>query len=534
MRIVLKYLASLFFILSLSAKSFAYTENKENEFERVYNSMVQSYLGGDNKDSLLGLLEDLVNSTHDPIEKAKTYLLIALVQEENKAFEEMFKNAYLAIQFALQSEDGELKMRSFGYLSNQYLNFGLYSQGWKYIGKVEKINQKEKIPSISLFTHQNKAFYYLQLHNYDSFFSEINRAEKYVHTLKDTLDRKMNNAINMQLQAIAWMKKGQIENARPLFEKAKKLIGDEGTAYTANIQLSLARYFFDIQEYDSSYYYLKTLKNNLAYNYNIFLEIEWMDLMQKYYLQIGNSDSAAYYEKMYLKMQVDKLSFIKQISDTILNINNQNVLSKDKKSNWLFYILLSVLILTLNILIYLYFKGKKIERKYEEIIQNIEEKRIKLLKEVDDNLNTNKSNKGNIGDSSKENESKGFVISEKTKEQILKDLIAFENSKRFLRKSISLSELSSNLQVNSKYLSHVINSEKNKDFNSYINDLRINYILRKIITDEKYLEYKIAYLAEECGFTSHSRFSLVFKQVTGMSPSHFISRRKKELKNKNN
>ena len=89
--------------------------------------------------------------------------------------------------------------------------------------------------------------------------------------------------------------------------------------------------------------------------------------------------------------------------------------------------------------------------------------------------------------------------------------------------------MANQFKVNSKYVSQIINFYKEKDFNNYINELRIKYIINKMIDDEAYLNYKIAYLAEDAGFSSHSKFSTIFKQVTGNSPSVFIQKRKKEV-----
>ncbi|RTZ50445.1 helix-turn-helix domain-containing protein [Chryseobacterium arthrosphaerae] len=55
-----------------------------------------------------------------------------------------------------------------------------------------------------------------------------------------------------------------------------------------------------------------------------------------------------------------------------------------------------------------------------------------------------------------------------------------------------------------------------------MNRLRINYIVDKLINDEKYRQYKISILADECGFSSHSKFAAVFKAVTDYSPSAYI------------
>lgn len=114
------------------------------------------------------------------------------------------------------------------------------------------------------------------------------------------------------------------------------------------------------------------------------------------------------------------------------------------------------------------------------------------------------------------------IMSCEVKEEILKKLSLFEEGTKYTDKNFNLSALSVKLKTNTKYLSYIINKYKKKDFNSYINELRIFYILKKMESNPAYLNYKISYLAEECGFSSHSKFTAVFKSVVGMSPSHFM------------
>ena len=95
---------------------------------------------------------------------------------------------------------------------------------------------------------------------------------------------------------------------------------------------------------------------------------------------------------------------------------------------------------------------------------------------------------------------------------------------------MSLGMLAAQLNTNTKYLSEIINRQKNKNFNSYINELRINYITDKLRSNPNYLHYKVRYLAEECGFSSHSTFTTVFKSVVGVSPTIFLDFVREELK----
>lgn len=127
----------------------------------------------------------------------------------------------------------------------------------------------------------------------------------------------------------------------------------------------------------------------------------------------------------------------------------------------------------------------------------------------------------------KENGNKNSV-SEDTEKHLLKALKNFESGTDFIRPDMSIAFLAAHLNTNTKYLSGVINRHKEKNFNSYINELRINYIIHKLKTDPIYLNYKISYLAEESGFSSHSSFTTVFKSVTGISPTKFIGFLQKE------
>ncbi len=129
--------------------------------------------------------------------------------------------------------------------------------------------------------------------------------------------------------------------------------------------------------------------------------------------------------------------------------------------------------------------------------------------------------------------SKRMNIPKETEEALIKKLNQFENSKQFTKQDMSLAMLASQFETNTKYLSEIINNYKNKNFNSYINELRINYITEKLKNNRTYLQYKISYLAEESGFSSHSSFATVFKAVTGIPPTVFIELlRDKKVKSK--
>src|SRR5690606_20710115 len=105
------------------------------------------------------------------------------------------------------------------------------------------------------------------------------------------------------------------------------------------------------------------------------------------------------------------------------------------------------------------------------------------------------------------------------------------NSTLFTKNNMSVAVLASQFNTNTKYLSYIINRYRNRDFNSYINELRIRYVINKMKEDSRYLDYKLSYLASETGFSSHSQFATIFKNVTGLPPSTFVSYLKKNREN---
>lgn len=119
-------------------------------------------------------------------------------------------------------------------------------------------------------------------------------------------------------------------------------------------------------------------------------------------------------------------------------------------------------------------------------------------------------------------EKNNSIISDETLATIIKKIKKFENSDKFRRKDINLTWLSNHLNTNTKYLSEAIKLHSNKNFNSYINGLRIAYIIQKLNEDPVYREYKISYLSEVCGYASPQVFVIAFKKETGVTPSYFI------------
>lgn len=109
-------------------------------------------------------------------------------------------------------------------------------------------------------------------------------------------------------------------------------------------------------------------------------------------------------------------------------------------------------------------------------------------------------------------------------EEVLQSLESFEASNAYLENQISLKDVAKLVNTNSKYLSKIVNSYKEKNFTTYINDMRIEYLINHLQTETKYQKYTIRAIAEEIGFSNPEGFSRAFQKKTGLKPSYFIKK----------
>jgi len=109
-------------------------------------------------------------------------------------------------------------------------------------------------------------------------------------------------------------------------------------------------------------------------------------------------------------------------------------------------------------------------------------------------------------------------------DKVLDGLKQFEEDKSFVNPDINRILLAKEFETNPKYLSKIIHYHKQKNFNTYINDLRIDYIVNKLKEDKKIRNYTIKAIAQISGFNTSDAFSKYFYKKTGIHPSYFIKK----------
>ncbi|RSK39850.1 helix-turn-helix domain-containing protein [Mangrovimonas spongiae] len=259
-------------------------------------------------------------------------------------------------------------------------------------------------------------------------------------------------------------------------------------------------------------------------NTTLLMQIN-QDLAVNYLASNKKSQHKVYNDEfLVLNNQVEQIEqeSINNLYNQLQNLGERRLeINKEKQSrlrNIFFICALLVLILGAFVV----FKSESRKKRLREIINYLEISRTNYLE--------TKSKPKAV---TKKRKSKGIVISEETEQAILGKLNKFEKSQKFLNSDMSLAVLAGQFETNTKYLSEVIHKHYNDNFNTFINKLRVNYIIKQLQKDPNYVNYKISFLAEESGFSSHSSFTTVFKSIVGMSPAKFINLIREERKELN-
>lgn len=101
----------------------------------------------------------------------------------------------------------------------------------------------------------------------------------------------------------------------------------------------------------------------------------------------------------------------------------------------------------------------------------------------------------------------------------IKDIL--ENEEEILSNEFSLSRLAEMVGSNTHYVSRIINENYQKNFNTLLGELRVKIACQRLCDTEQNGNLTIEAIAESVGFKSRSNFVVVFKKVTGLTPSQY-------------
>ncbi|HCA05857.1 helix-turn-helix domain-containing protein [Chryseobacterium sp.] len=409
-------------------------------------------------------------------------------------------------------------------LADQYQNLDLYSQSQRIISGLLADHKllKGDNPRMNVITaklYQLQALNFGINRNYNQALENLSKSDQYLGF--NNQENRILEMENKVFRASFLMRLNKLEEAKYLLESTI-VLAEKNTDYyfiQALAYENLSRYYFLKENYGTAVEILEkglSRIENLPYN---SLKAKIYESLSKNYFALHHDEKYHQYNKLYTELRTkldsstkEGIRYIVKLVET--NQNNNLEFQKQKQLTKISLVSGGFVIVILGLLIYFLIlknsnKDLKKQSDFFEKQKNQEEPAVQNL-----------SRETSAADQMTEKDP--HKISKEKGDEILQKLEDWEKQQRYLDKSMTISALSSQMGVNTKYLSEVINNSKGKNFNAYINELRINHIARLLRTDPVYLNYKVSYLAEYSGFSSHSAFTTVFKSVTGMSPNAYI------------
>lgn len=470
-------------------------------------SVNAGYSDGANKCSILimRIIASIKNDYSQIIQESNTGLKIAKKTGDN--FSSSFHHMYRGIAY-----------NGVGLID---LYFDEMKESLNYSNKVIDINDRNMLwASIYL----NLSVIYLKQKkdtiNHNIFYNKSLLALNAVSDTSNQAEFKSNlTALNYYELGRKFLKTNHRDSSEFYYLKAYEIGKKVGFSLNNKLMFiySLGDFYLDNNDLDSAIEFAKTGLNFAKDYYNPQVEVQFYKLLHKSYLQSGQIDSSKFYYKLYSKAAKET----QLVEDSTINKTldhytlERNLIYKYNIQKIIYFSVSIVLIISLGVWYWAKVNNRKVYKSYETLIAKLNEGKY-VHSDIE------------IGQTKQEIPVKeGVKINDETIINILKKLDNFEKSNKFTQKDLSLGGLAHDLNTNTRYLSDIIREYRKKNFNSYINDLRIRYATQKLYSDPQYRKYKIAYLAEFAGFSSGSVFSTIFKNETGMTPSYFINQLKK-------
>lgn len=436
-------------------------------------------------------------NNNDPKKKIEVLFILSQIYYQNTNYKSALEQLYTIENLIKNVDDKDSwNVRLNFNLAKIYRDLQIFDLADKHFQQANQLFQSINNPSHTL----------TEFYNYEN---AVNRSNKGDYKGSNLLLQKNLSANNDNVRYLNFLGLGknyiqtdQPDSAIIYFSK----IPAEAEVLYINGLVGLAESFFSKNDPNSAEKYLMNAPNITS---ALRTQKEIYNLLSQKYLYEKNIDRHEFYKLKYDSVDnkiKENLGQAKNFVIKHIELENDDA-ENNGNSFWTngVFVIICLIVLSAIPVIYYYFK---IQSDYKKYLQTVNEINTEPAAEIE-----------------KEKQS---IIPEKSEQLLLKKLHRFEQSENYLNPEISLTILAKQLDTNTKYLSEVVNKNKGKNFNSYINELRINYILQKLKNETKYRNYKVISLSEECGYASHSTFIAAFRSVTGISPSSFINFLKKE------
>lgn len=510
-------------------------------FDSIYTYVATS-LAATNNDSAFLIADYLLQKSADDVQRIKSLMLLATLNERKGDMLTAINFARMSHDLAQKSRNDDWLFRINGFLSTAYRTVGLVEKGRLHLEEARQVLKRLKeSPLLNSFLQQEQAEYYILDKRYAQALTDLLKANQNIDQYEPQLGAYFF-AINYNLIGNCYEELKDFSLAGKYYRLSLDKLDSIETELKGFNYLGLATVAIKEGNFNEALPYLQLAEKYAAASKNYKIRLLLYDNYSTYYNYTGQNALALKYNNAYLDLVKEQTENTRAITNQLLTEKEKPLPEEDYTMSGI--ILLIVVILSVVLVVYVvkYRKQKQIIGQMGDVIDDFQQSSARMEAGMSGTgrstpavavpADPGPAPAGEVTAAVPEGEQRTIkkdtepsypnIMSRESAEALLEKLNALEQEAFFLNQDISLAKLASVLQTNTKYLSYVINHYKKYDFNNYVNRLRIFYIVDKLKREPEYWDYKISYLAEECGFSSHSKFATVFKQTIGLSPSDFI------------
>lgn len=516
------------FMLLLFVPVYGQVPEEYNELKRY----ILADLAANDIGKAFAYTDTLQKIAANPEQKSKAEMVRAVLYYQTGAVDKALSVSIDAEKAFAKAHNYTEQIKAIGFIASNFRELGLNSEALYYLDKA--IPLIIKLPDGSLkgqygaLLNHEKAGIYTEKEKFDEAAQYIRAAYKYVEQIEIPRQKAFFLATTMYLDAKNNYHLKKYGQASTLLDKAYETLGTKNDLLYGQIQLTRAQIYLADKDYQKAKTELDVVGQMVESSQYFPLKKEYYKTSSEYYKTVNDTKMYLVHYKLYLDMiHADERRSQKIADDTLTHLR-QKIQTEHSMNDLILLTGIAVLLLLSFVVYIMYRQNKKRNHHFNEIINKLREGTLIAETTTQEEL-TSPGNQDGPDDYDLED----INISEDTEKRLHESLQELaEGTVFFLDSNLTLTKLATKLGTNTRYMTYVIRKYHHKNFNNYINDLRIYYILKKLQDSPEYLQYKISYLAQESGFSNHSKFSQEFKRVVGLTPSVFIKQVASGNKNK--
>ncbi len=522
-------------LLSVTATRLLGQTPAEKQFNQAFLHIYMN-MASENVHLALEAADSLYQTATNDVEKIRSMMLISDMFHRMAQRDSSIHYAVEAERIAQRTDDYVWQARICGVLSTQYREMRLFHEGKRYLEKglevIEKVKNPEMVNQFKGQCYQDLSFYAIEEKQYRDAIGCLKKAEPFFAALRSSIVKDVAMAQNEERLGLCYLKLDRIDSAKQHYETALTLdrrASEAETPLTGFIYNGLGRIQLELGNQTQADSCLQVALAIAEMNGFPHLKISVYESLAKAAKRSGNDQEYRHYNEKYLSEVRENTASHRKYADNTLTRVRQKA-AGENASNRTLRIGAIALAAFAGLAMVLYVRRqRKNEQRYKDVISRLRSERIQALAGEHATVPAEQAAvaAGPLPGREKDH------MPENTKQELLKKLEQFEVSRQFTERNISIAMLAGQMKTNTKYLSYIINNYRKTDFNGYINELRINYIVKKMEADSRYLNCKIGYLAEAGGFATNGQFTKAFINITGLSPSTFMMYLKNDVQVRN-